>query len=193
MKQSAAVNDVSWHGEWIMTEVSELSRCFFTGHRILNAHERERAFFVTCGLCEKLILTKGVTEFISGGALGYDYIAAKAVLRLREKYPVRLLIYLPCKNRDAKWNKHWRDEWNDMISLSDECRYITNGPYTDGCMQKRNRAMVDDAKYGIAFCRRQYGGTASTLRYAQKRGREFVVLTSPGDDIPFGMFNKKYI
>lgn len=172
---------------------NENQRCFFTGHRIMSRYERGRAALLTESLCEKLILTRGVTEFISGGAIGYDHIAALAVLRLKKKYPVRLCLYLPCRDRAARWSGAQIREWKTVEEAADECRYITDGPYITGCMHRRNRAMVDDAVYGIAFCRSGYGGTAATLRYATDKGRKTFVLTVPGTELPFGTFYRRYI
>lgn len=163
-----------------MELANERNCCFFTGHRRLSVHAAVRAARLTGLLCEKLIKKHGVTDFITGGALGYDLIAAREVLRLRQKYPVRLHMYLPCTDQTELWRKDQQEEWRSIAAEADSVRYITDGPYINGCMQKRNRAMVDSAYFGIAFCLKSRGGTAGTLRYAQKRGRRVAVLTEPG-------------
>ena len=53
---------------------------------------------------------------------------------------------------------------------------ILHESYLPGCMQERNRALVDSSSACIAFCRRATGGTAYTLRYARSRGLEIYLL-----------------
>ena len=173
--------------------IDESRKCFFTGHRIMTGYEQTRAGIITAQLCERLILTRGVDTFISGGAMGYDCVAAEAVLRLKRKYPVKLSLYLPCRDRDVRWSHANKARWRAVEEAADECVYITDGAYTDGCMHKRNRAMADAAEYCIAFWRGGRGGTAVTLDYARERGRETTVITLPGTKLPFGIFEKKYI
>lgn len=165
-----------------MDPANEKSSCFFTGHRIMSVREAARAANLTGRLCEKLINKHGVTDFITGGAIGYDLIAAREVIRLRSRYPIRLHMYLPCTDQTERWRKDQQEEWKRVSAAADFVRYITDGPYSAGCMQKRNRAMVDSAYFGIAFCLYGRGGTAWTLRYAQKRGRKVALLTAPGSE-----------
>ena len=49
--------------------------------------------------------------------------------------------------------------------------------YHDGCMMERNRYMVDHAAYLLAVYNGEWrGGTAATVRYAQKLGRKTIVI-----------------
>ena len=42
------------------------------------------------------LIGKGYVDFLSGGALGFDQMAAEIVLSLREKYPwIRLVMVIP--------------------------------------------------------------------------------------------------
>lgn len=43
------------------------------------------------------LIERGVVFFGSGGALGFDQLAAETVLRFKEDYPhIRLIMVLPC-------------------------------------------------------------------------------------------------
>ena len=44
-------------------------------------------------------------------------------------------------------------------------------------MQKRNRQMVRDADYGIAYCNREKSGSAKTLQYAKELNKTLFVFT----------------
>ena len=48
--------------------------------------------------------------------------------------------------------------------------------YSAGCMQRRNRYMVDHAQRLIAVFDGQEGGTRRTVEYAMRRGLEIVYV-----------------
>ena len=48
--------------------------------------------------------------------------------------------------------------------------------YSDGCMLRRNRAMVDASQRIISVYDGGDGGTAYTVRYAERMGREIIRL-----------------
>ena len=48
--------------------------------------------------------------------------------------------------------------------------HILQEKYEAGCLLARNRYMADRADVLLAYCERESGGTAYTVRYAQKHG-----------------------
>ena len=67
----------------------------FTGHRNLRNDSRIISDFLY-NILDRLISEKGITDYYSGGAVGFDTIAAFCVIKLKEKYPqVRLHLVLP--------------------------------------------------------------------------------------------------
>ena len=147
--------------------------CCFTGHRILGTDEkRNRIYEILINEIERLVEERGVDTFICGGAMGFDTLAAKAVIYLKKKNPdIRLKLYIPCYNHFFKWSYKDKAIWRYISSYADESIYITDGPYEEGCMKKRNYAMVDDAHYCLAYCIKSGSGTGSTLKYAELKGR----------------------
>ncbi len=145
--------------------------CFFTGHRILGDEDyRRRVYHAIYENSKKLIEQNGVDTFICGGAIGFDTLAARAVIRLKEIYPhIILKIYIPCYEHYKRWNNKDKFMWKYIMSFADSSEYITEDFYTDGCMQKRNIKMADDAHYCIAFCRKTASGTGATIRYAMTK------------------------
>ena len=101
--------------------------CFFSGHRIMEKKE--------IALCKSLLreeilncINRGVTRFIVGGAIGFDTMAAEAVLDLRVDYTdIKLVLYLPCKNHFAKWNFRDVERFEEIKEQADEVRYIYEG------------------------------------------------------------------
>lgn len=145
--------------------------CCFTGHRIIPENREDQIRCVLRIHIKNLIEDKGVTDFIAGGALGFDTIAAETVIDLKKDYPfIKLHLYLPCFDQSAKWSMVDRYKWRMMMVKVDDYAYITESKYTPDCMQKRNRRMVDDSCYCIAYCVKQNSGTGTTVRHAELTG-----------------------
>ena len=149
--------------------------CCFTGHRVLPADQTE--------LLEKLIQQilvlrekKGVTRFVAGGALGFDTLAAKAVLHLRKEDPsLTLHLVLPCKDQASRWNVKAVTEYQRILSQADSVTCLYDS-YRPGCMQERNRRMADESGYCIAYLIKNSGGTKYTVVYCRKTGVEVLNL-----------------
>ena len=58
--------------------------------------------------------------------------------------------------------------------------------YRKGCMLERNRYLVDHAACLLAvYNGERRGGTAMTVRYAQKLGRKIIIIEPSKDNCPF--------
>ena len=62
-----------------------------------------------------------------------------------------------------------------ILERAAHVEYISHD-YYNGCLQKRNRYMVDHATHLLAVYDGQPGGTASTIRYARKKGLEITII-----------------
>lgn len=139
----------------------------FTGKRDVN---------LTLDLANRLhsniedLINKGYTTYICGGAINSDTWFAKSVLKHKEKYPqIQLHIYVPCLQQDKLWNSAQKEEYKQIISKCDKIVQVSNEDYTNYCMQIRNMKMVDNAKYLLSIYDFSHkGGTASTIKYAEK-------------------------
>lgn len=147
--------------------------CFFTGHRFIGFDEAEK---VKSRLNEELLnaVNAGYTYFVSGGAVGFDTLAAEQVISLREDYGIRLVLYLPCINHNKNWREIDRIRFERISSLADEIYYISNEQYRNGCMKKRNSAMVEVSDLCIAFLKNPKSGTAQTVKMAEDKGLRIV-------------------
>ena len=164
--------------------------CFFTGNRAIPANKYDIIHTTIKTMCSQLIEQSDVTDFICGGALGFDMLAEETILELKSQYPhIKLHLFLPCRNQTDKWNSSLKAKYEYILSKADSIKYTTNGPYTDGCMQKRNRAMADTAQFGIAYCDRYKSGAYSTVNYAVKRGRFVTLITSHDELFDNNLFN----
>ena len=116
------------------------------------------------------VYADGIRHFICGMARGVDLYACEAVLQLREKYrDITVEAAIPCPSQPEGWPEDEQRRWHDLV---DRCDYetVVQDHYDAGCMQRRNRYMVDHASLLIAVNDGARGGTRSTIEYAFKRG-----------------------
>ena len=138
-----------------------------------------------------MLVNAGFTQFLSGMAEAVDTWCALSVLDLREKYPtIKLHCILPCKEQADKWSVSSQDLYHSILERADSIVYVSR-TYYKICMLDRNRFLVDHAAALLAvYNGERRGGTAATMRYAQKVGREIIVidpitrLISHGDIVP---------
>ena len=115
-------------------------------------------------------LHKGKQVFLSGGALGFDTLAAQAVLRLRKNNPeAKLVFILPCHSQHLHWNEQDKKIYQSLLKQADQVFYISKD-YFNGCMQKRNRFLVDHADVCCCYLKSCRGGTWYTVSYAYDHG-----------------------
>ncbi len=149
----------------------EIKSCSFTGHRKIKNEHRERipdlvrrAIDYAYGL--------GARSFFVGGALGFDTLAAKEVIRFRMSHPeVRLVLLLPCRNQDEKWSEMERAVYEFTLSSADEVVYISD-EYTPDCMRRRNAMLVSEGDLLIAYVGQARSGAAQTARMAERAGKK---------------------
>jgi len=106
--------------------------CIFTGHRELPAS--------TGPLYDALLrhitalYDDGCTDFVSGGAMGFDLLAAEAVLALRPLYPdMRLVMILPCLGQERAYSAADKERYRALLDQADMVRYTAH-QYYRGCM-----------------------------------------------------------
>ena len=143
--------------------------CCFTGHRKIPPEER-------AGITDRLeraiisLYQQGIRAYEAGGALGFDALAAQTVLHLRESYPgMKLILVLPCLTQTRGWRPEDVAEYERIKAQADKVVY-TSQQYTPGCWHKRNRHLVDNSGVCVCYLTRDSGGTAYTVRYAEKQG-----------------------
>lgn len=152
---------------------SKYNACCLTGHRVLSKKKIEK---IVKRLDEEVdrLINKGVRDFISGGALGFDHIAASLVITKKQQGAgIRLIFALPCRNQDEKWTDRQKQLYNSLLCEADEIIYVSE-EYTPDCMKERNCFMVDNSAYCISALLRGLTGTGQTVRYAQQQGLEVI-------------------
>lgn len=145
--------------------------CCFTGHRYIKPEHKNQILKNLPSLIKELT-EKGVTDFITGGALGFDTLAALTVLSAKKSLPnIRLILALPCREQTRGWHKKDIVVYNEILTLADEIIYVSE-EYTNGCMLKRNRFMADNSSHCVFYMSSPRGGTAYTVKYALENNLE---------------------
>ncbi|USF28493.1 hypothetical protein N510_003455 [Firmicutes bacterium ASF500] len=150
-----------------------MQTCCFTGHRHLPLEEQAEI----ANKLERVIVAlyqKGIRYYGAGGALGFDALAARTVICLRENCPgMKLILVLPCLTQTRGWRPEDIAEYERIKAQADKVVY-TAQQYTRGCMHRRNRHLVDHSGVCVCYLNRESGGTAYTVRYAKEKGLEIV-------------------
>ena len=76
--------------------------CIFTGHREIPAHTEPLRDALLRHITS--LYADGCTDFLCGGAKGFDLLAAEALLELRPILPdARLIMILPCMDQERAY------------------------------------------------------------------------------------------
>lgn len=147
--------------------------CCFTGHRELTKQDYKRIGLILEQTIVDLI-ARGVIFYGAGGALGFDTIAAQTILKLKKKYPhIKLILVLPCKTQAKQWSFTDKEEYERIKAKADKVVYVTQ-EYTDSCLFKRNRHLVDHSSIFVCYLTKDTGGTDYTVSYARMMGLEVI-------------------
>lgn len=139
--------------------MSRINTCCFTGHRKLPKDMIEKTVISLDREVENLI-DQGVTDFITGGALGFDQIAAFLIIAKKEMgREIRLIFALPCRNQDEHWTDEQKRLYRNLLAEADEIVYVS----------ERNRYMVDRSAFCICALLHPLSGTGQTVRYAKQQ------------------------
>ena len=147
----------------------------FTGHRKMG----EPADVVEARVAEiaEGLIQQGYQCFCAGGARGFDALASRVVLRLREKYPlVQLVLVLPFWNQyknETGWTEEDVVEYHRLKTAAHEVIHLQQD-YSRGCYYKRNRYLVDASSVCVAYQRSDKGGTAYTVHRAAEKGLQII-------------------
>lgn len=148
------------------------TNCCFTGHRDLP--ENEKNIYNKVLKSVKTLTDKGVKTFICGGAVGFDLLCGEVILHLKKNgAQINLVMALPCKEQDKYFSPEDKIRYKNLLEGADKVIY-TAEKYHRGCMHKRNRFMVDNCAYVIAYVSKASGGSYYTKSYAEKNGREII-------------------
>jgi len=149
------------------------STCCFAGHTNLPEKKIKQILLSLNKEVDKLI-QNGVQNFISGGVLGYDHIAASMVITKKQQgIDVRLIFALPYRNYGENWTDKQKQLFYSLLNEANDIHYISE-EYANGCIKKRNRYLVDNSAYCICALTKKLSETALTVNYAKQQGLQII-------------------
>ena len=159
-----------------------LYKIAFTGHRPpkIGGYDDKNPLRVAVKDAIGAVLDRAVAKYgkthqiviISGGALGVDQDAA----RVAHKMGLPFIVAAPCRNQDSKWPKQSQERYKKMLGLAMDVVYVHDGPYRDGCLNKRNEWMINHCDALVAVWDGSPGGTAHCVKYARSAGKPIVMV-----------------
>ncbi len=142
-------------------------KCALTGHRDLPETIDVNRLY---DMLEEAV-SEGYDTFYCGMARGFDLLALDCLVSLSRKYALKLIACIPYAGHETGFSFETRNTYRRLLEWCDE-KIVLYPAYRYGCYHARDRYMVDRADLVIAYCTRDSGGTAYTLKYAEKSGKE---------------------
>ena len=152
--------------------------CCFSGHRPTKLpwgenedDPRCRALKVRLRDALDAAYEAGYRHFICGMAQGCDLYFCELALALRQRHgDVSVEAAIPCPTQADGWPRTQQERYRRLVAACDY-ETLVQSSYSPGCMQRRNRYMVDRSDCVLAFWNGSRSGTGSTVAYALKTGR----------------------
>lgn len=147
-------------------------RCAFTGHRDFN--DSEYSDRLEAAIRE--LIESGTTEFYCGMAVGFDIACAETVIKLKSEYKdIKIIACIPCPGQDRYYPIEQKRRYAEVLAECSE-QIITSAHYHRGCMQVRDRYMIDNCDVVLSYLTKDTGGTYYTVKYATKSGKKVINL-----------------
>ena len=145
----------------------------FFGHReIEHFKETQQALEK---LIESMMREHEYVEFLVGRNGEFDQLTASTVRTVRNRLDCSncsLILVLPYMTAEFRDNEASFLEYYDEVEVSS----AAEGVHFKSAMQTRNRELVDRAEILVAYCVKTAGGSAYTVKYARKKGRQVILL-----------------
>ena len=149
--------------------MKEQLSCALTGHRELPETFDNRRLFEEL----KEMIHAGCNTFYCGMAEGFDLLALRLLMELKEEYPILIEACIPFKGQEKSFSEKNRLLYRDLLKKCDRV-IVLYERYQNGCFLARDRYMVDHSDILFAYCTKTTGGSAYTVRYACSMGMQVV-------------------
>ena len=136
-----------------------IKTCSFTGHRNLEEDFSPKKLKKVI----KTLLDQGISTFYNGMAFGFDMVAAETLLSFRKKYDFKLIACIPCLEQEKFYSYESKQRYYRILEQVDE-QIVFAESYFKGCMQIRDKYLAQQADVLVAYCNKDTGGTAYTVK-----------------------------
>lgn len=147
----------------------------FTGHREIAEDKREKIENALASIVASLY-ARGARIFKTGGALGFDTMAAIAVIALRAETgddEIKLKLYLPAPDQADNFSESDKKVYEIIKEQASDVFYSSNESNTDSFLA-RNHRLVEGSEVCVAYCTESKGGSYYTCRLALSDGVELI-------------------
>lgn len=146
----------------------------FSGHRRVSG--RGKTLSDDLQVILHTLYKAGHRFFYTGGAVGFDLLAARAVLEFRRTHPdIVLIVAVPFRNQDSKFPMQDKKVYEAILGEADFVVLLSES-YYDGCYLARNDFMLENSSVLVAYWDgKTTGGTSYTCRKAMKNKTMSVV------------------
>ncbi len=161
---------------------NDMKVCSFTGHRVIEyAHRPHMAELLDRAI--EYVYGEGCRIFCTGGAIGFDTVAAQRVILFRMSHPdVRLEVIIPCANQADRWQMSDVSAYEYILGNADHVECLSDN-YYPGCMAARNRRLVKRCDFLIAYMTHSDSGAGQTVSLAKASGKQVFNLAARLDKL----------
>lgn len=121
------------------------------------------------------LVFEGYRNILCGMARGFDLRALEILLSSGERPSLTFEACVPYAGQERGFSESEKERYKTLLSRCEK-KTVLFDRYQSGCFLARDRYMVDRADALFAYCERDRGGTAYTVRYAQKKGIPVIFL-----------------
>ncbi len=149
----------------------------FTGQKFIPYPYRRTLQMLLDQELYRLIEQSNITDLLVGDSIGFDTEAALSVLRCKNQYPhIQLHLIIPYPGYESGRSAYDLHRKREIHDWADEILY-TSTRYQRGCLQKRDRYLVDNSSGCICYQKsRRDSSSRFMLQYAIKRGLPVINL-----------------
>lgn len=145
--------------------------CSFFGHAQITSKEGLTSLLEQT--IERHILQFNVTDFLAGGMGQFDNMAARCARRVLARYPqAHLHLVIPYRTKQLQREKDFYASLYDDIIYPEEVW----GAHPKYAITKRNRWMVQQSDYIIAYVDYTWGGAWAATNYAHRKKKPITNL-----------------
>lgn len=155
----------------------------FSGHRTDEAIDNFSYRDIFCEFNDKIMRCifdlheRGYRYFITGGADGFDLIAARALMYMqRHMTPeIKIIAVIPHEEQSKNYDRAYQLQYQRLMCAANEVRYISK-KYYDGVYLDRNKYMLIHSSVLVCYYNGKRGGTMHTVNRALRLGHEIINL-----------------
>ncbi|MEA4920267.1 MAG: SLOG family protein [Clostridiaceae bacterium] len=118
------------------------------------------------------LISQGVTDFISGGAPGFEQMPAAMIIAKKEMgRRVRLIFALPCEHRERSWSREQKSLYHSILGEADEIIYVSKR-YDPFCIRRQESYIAERCSYCICIITDTEAHRA--IRFASEKGIKMI-------------------